>query len=86
MSATVRSAAVTRPEVVSGWDLAAGRPKKTRRLAASGSVYFIALSGSKLDRHRWCEETWLRCVSDDAQDRRDGFGLAVLGAWKEEML
>ncbi|HEX4960991.1 MAG TPA: type III-B CRISPR module-associated protein Cmr3 [Thermoanaerobaculia bacterium] len=83
-AATVRAAAVPRPEIVSGWDLAAGRPKKTRRLAPAGSVYFVELAGAKLDFHRWCEETWLNCVSDDAQDRRDGFGLAALGTWKED--
>ena len=84
VTATVRAAAVTRPEIVSGWDLATGRPKKTRRLAPAGSVYFIELAGARPDLRRWCEETWLACVSDDAQDRRDGFGLAVLGTWKED--
>jgi CRISPR-associated protein Cmr3 len=88
---TVRAASVPRPEVVSGWDLAAdngpdkprGRPKPTRRLAAAGSVYFLDLEGTRDDRRRWCEGTWLAAVSDDAQDRRDGFGLAVLGTWEE---
>ncbi|MBW8875865.1 MAG: type III-B CRISPR module-associated protein Cmr3 [Acidobacteria bacterium] len=85
VAATVRAAAVPRPEIVSGWDLAAGRPKQTRRLAPAGSVYFLELAGDKPDLRRWCEETWLACVSDDAQDRWDGFGLAALGVWKEEM-
>jgi CRISPR-associated protein Cmr3 len=83
VKATVRATSVPRPEVVSGWDLAAGRPKETRRLACAGSVYFLELEGTKDDRRRWCEETWLACVSDDAQERRDGFGLAVLGTWEE---
>jgi CRISPR-associated protein Cmr3 len=91
IKAKVRAAAVPRPEVVSGWDLAAdngagkpkGRPKPTRRLVSSGSVYFLDLEGgSAQDVERWCEDTWLACVSDDEQDRRDGFGLAVLGAWE----
>jgi CRISPR-associated protein Cmr3 len=90
--AKVSGAAVPRPEVVSGWDLAAdngagkpkGRPKPTRRLVASGSVYFLNLEGGTAqDVERWCEETWLACVSDDEQDRRDGFGLAVLGTWED---
>ncbi|HYO15797.1 MAG TPA: type III-B CRISPR module-associated protein Cmr3 [Thermoanaerobaculia bacterium] len=81
---TVRAASVPRPEIVSGWDLEKGRPKKTKRLAAAGSVYFLELDGGgQDDLLRWCEETWLACVSDDAQDRRDGFGLAVLGTWEE---
>lgn len=91
VSAGVRAASVPRPAVVSGWDLAAkndsgtfGRPKETRRLAAAGSVYFLALQdGSEADVRRWCDATWLACVSDDEQDRRDGFGLAVLGTWEK---
>lgn len=90
--ATVRAASVPRPEVVSGWDLAAdngggkprGRPKPTRRLAPAGSVYFLELQGgTEEDVRRWCDETWLACVSDDGQDRRDGFGLAALGTWED---
>jgi CRISPR-associated protein Cmr3 len=91
VKATVRAACVSRPEVVSGWDLAAdngtdkpkGRPKRTRRLAPGGSVYFIELDGTPDDLRRWCDQTWLACVSDVEQDRRDGFGLAVLGTWEE---
>jgi CRISPR-associated protein Cmr3 len=91
VTATVQAVCVQRPTVVSGWDLAAkndsggwGRPKPTRRMAAAGSVYFLALQGgTEEDIRRWCDETWLACVSDDDQDRRDGFGLAVLGTWEE---
>jgi CRISPR-associated protein Cmr3 len=79
---TVKAAAVPRPEVVSGWDLATGRAKKTRRLATAGSVYFVELQGSETDLQDWYENTWLACVSDGEQDRRDGFGLAVLGTWE----
>lgn len=92
IQATVRAACVGRPSVVSGWDLAAdngegkpkGRPKPTRRLAPSGSVYFLELQGNPEDRRRWCEETWLACVSDGGQDRRDGFGMAALGIWERK--
>jgi CRISPR-associated protein Cmr3 len=85
MKVTVRAAAMPRPEVVSGWDLAKGTAKPTRRLAPAGSVYFVELEGTPASIRQWCEETWLACVSDDAQDRRDGFGLAVLGTWKEDV-
>ena len=85
VKAIVKAAAVQRPEIVSGWDLAIQRPKCTRRLAPAGSVYFVELEGSKPDRRRWCEEAWLHCVSDDPQDRRDGFGLAAVGVWEKEM-
>ena len=84
VQATVRAAAVDRPKVVSGWDLLKGQPKSTRRLACAGSVYFLELpGGTDEDIRRWCEQVWLACVSDDEQDRRDGFGLAVLGIWED---
>jgi CRISPR-associated protein Cmr3 len=97
--ARVRAACVARPEIVSGWDLAAGnepgkakgQPKPTRRLAPAGSVYFLELTraggGAELTTGEiaaWCRAAWLRPVSDAEQDRCDGFGLAVLGTWEEE--
>jgi CRISPR-associated protein Cmr3 len=83
VQATVRAACVPRPAIVSGWDLAKGRPKATKRLAPAGSVYFLELQGTKDDLRQWCEETWLDCVSDGEQDRRDGFGMAALGIWED---
>lgn len=84
VQAAVRAAAVDRPKVVSGWDLRKGQPKPTQRLACAGSVYFLELrGGTNADVRHWCEQTWLGCVSDDEQDRRDGFGLAVLGIWED---
>lgn len=85
VNVSIRAAAIPRPEVVSGWDLAKGTAKPTRRLVPAGSVYFVELEGTPEALRQWCEETWLACISDDAQDRRDGFGLAVLGTWKEDM-
>lgn len=75
--------AVPRAQVVSGWSYEDGRrgPKPSRRLAPAGSVYFLRLDGDEAARRRWVETLWMRCVSDDEQDRLDGFGLAVIGAW-----
>lgn len=92
VQATVRAACVSRPVIVSGWDLAAdngpgkpkGRPKPTRRLAPAGSVYFVELTGSAEEIGAWCDAVWLHAVSDAIQDRRDGFGLAVLGTWDQK--
>lgn len=84
---TLRAVAVSRYQVVSGWDLEwsdgerHGRPKPTRRLAPAGTVLFLALDGSDAAIDRWVDTTWMQCVSDAEQDRRDGFGLAVLGRW-----
>lgn len=83
---TLKSIAVQRAQVISGWDLAAnngeGAPKPTRRLAPAGTVLFLKLDGSNEEAiNQWIDDHWMACVSDAAQDRLDGFGLAVLGTW-----
>ncbi len=77
----IKAIAVRRPQVVSGWDLALGKPKSSLRLAPAGTVLFLSLQGSSDQRATWIEKTWMQCVSDKEQDRYDGFGLAVLGTW-----
>lgn len=76
--AAVRACVVDRPLHVSGWDFAARGPKATRRCAPAGSVYWVELPPGTSARD-WASETWMTCVSDDEQDRRDGFGLALVG-------
>lgn len=73
------AACVGRPAVVSGWDFENRSPKPTRRLAPSGSTYFLRLTGGAKAIEEWAENLWLCPVSDDAQSRHDGFGLAALG-------
>jgi CRISPR-associated protein Cmr3 len=70
-----------RAQVVSGWDYAKRCPKPTRRMVPAGAVMFIRLGGSTADREAWAEKTWGEPISDEAQDRVDGFGTALLGAW-----
>jgi CRISPR-associated protein Cmr3 len=77
----LRAIAIQRPQVVSGWDLENKRPKPTRRLAPAGTVLFLSLEGSDEAIKHWVEGIWMQCVSDNEQDRNDGFGLAVLGTW-----
>ncbi|MBI4819676.1 MAG: type III-B CRISPR module-associated protein Cmr3 [Deltaproteobacteria bacterium] len=77
---TLISALMPRPESISGWDFAKNRPKASRRLVPSGSVYWLELDGTGAGKLSWLSEVWLRNVSDSEQDRRDGFGLAVVGA------
>jgi len=79
---TLKAAVTGRPRTVSGWDLAHRRPKPTRRLAPEGSVYFLELGGDEAARDAWITQHWFTCVSDDAQDCRDGLGLAALGLWR----
>ena len=73
------SAAVKRREAVSGWDYEKRGPKAVRWMAPAGSVYFFEVideqPGIKLD------SAWLTAVSDDIQDRRDGYGLSLWGVW-----
>jgi CRISPR-associated protein Cmr3 len=77
--AKVVAAAVGRAQVMSGWDMALGGPKPTRRMVPAGSVYWVELAG--LDPDVWAKKIHLRAISDDVQDRRDGFGLAAVGVW-----
>lgn len=76
-----------RPQVVSGWDLAAtrgakqGAPKPTRKLAPAGAIYYLKLKGKPEAIEQFIDATWMQNVSDDEQSRRDGFGLAALGVW-----
>lgn len=68
---------------VSGWSLAElpnqpRGPKPVKRLVPAGGVYFFEIeSGASAD----LAGLWLEPVSDDEQDRRDGFGLSVWGTW-----
>ncbi len=81
IKANIQAVAIDRAQVVSGWDLALKRPKPSRRLALAGTVFFLTLEGSDAAMSAWGEHLWMQCISDDEQDRRDGFGLAVLGTW-----
>jgi len=78
---SLQAIAISRPQVVSGWDFENNKPKPTRRLAPAGTTLFLKLDGDDDAIKRWIEATWMCCVSDEEQDRRDGFGLAVLGVW-----
>ncbi len=77
----LQAIAIQRPQVVSGWDLELRRPKATRRLAPAGTVLFLLLEGSDKAIEQWVKGIWMQCISDNDQDRNDGFGLTVLGSW-----
>jgi CRISPR-associated protein Cmr3 len=47
-------------------------------MVPAGSVYFFEVaSGDPAS----LADQWLAPVSDDAQEQRDGFGLALWGTW-----
>jgi CRISPR-associated protein Cmr3 len=69
---------IPRWRAVSGWSLAVPRgPKPVKRLVAAGGVYFFETGDDPV----LLAGRWLQPVSDDPQDRNDGFGLAVWGTW-----
>lgn len=83
ISPKLKAAIVGKPQTVSGWDFEKRRPKPTRYLVPSGSVFFLDLSKEKnADAiQEWVEEMWLRTVSDDEDTRLAGFGVAAIGVW-----
>lgn len=76
--ARIRAALVPRFEAISGWDLARRRPKPTRRAVPAGSVFWVELP-SGVSAREWIQRVWMQPISDEVQDRRDGFGVAVVG-------
>lgn len=75
-------AVVERWRPVSGWSLERGKvgAKAVRRVVPAGSVYFFEVEGAP--DGRMLADRWLEAVSDETQDRLDGFGLAVWGVWQ----
>ncbi|MCL4514097.1 MAG: type III-B CRISPR module-associated protein Cmr3 [Firmicutes bacterium] len=76
----LRGASTGRWRAVSGWSMERGHPgpKPIRRLVPSGSVYFFeVVAGSAQE----LADLWLCPVSDEPQDRNDGFGLTMWGVW-----
>ena len=74
---------IQRWRAVSGWSLAdlpnqPRGPKPVKRMVPAGGVYFFEVVGGNAAS---LAHGWLQPVSDDEQDRRDGFGLAVWGTW-----
>lgn len=89
VSPQLKAIATQRPQVVSGWDFERRGPKPSRRLASSGTALFLSLEGSDDAIRNWIQNIWMQCISDNEQERNDGFGLAVLGTWSgtsKEML
>lgn len=74
---TLVGVCIDRWRAVSGWALQPPvGPKPIKRYVPAGAVYFF-----ECDSPAALADGWLRPVSDDAQDRRDGYGLAAWGVW-----
>jgi CRISPR-associated protein Cmr3 len=76
----LKGACVGHWQPVSGWDMLARQPKRVRRLAPAGSVYFFEVVEGSPES---LAQLWLRPVSDERQDQLDGFGLALWGTWSQ---
>ena len=75
------SACVGRPVHVSGWDMAARRPKPTRRLVPAGSVYFFEKVDGGAFTVADAEAVWLRAIGEGS-DAGEATGAVVPGVWK----
>jgi CRISPR-associated protein Cmr3 len=74
---------IARWKAASGWSLAElpGQPhgpKPVKRMVPAGGVYFFEVVEGNASG---LADRWLEPISDDEQDRRDGFGLATWGVW-----
>jgi CRISPR-associated protein Cmr3 len=63
---------------ISGWDLQRNAPKATRRAVTAGATYWFEVIDGDIDP----QKLWLAPMSDDSQDQRDGFGLALVRPWQ----
>lgn len=77
----LRAACVGRPIHVSGWDMAAGRPKPTRRLTPAGSVYFFEKCGGGAFTAADAEALWLRAIGEGSMPG-EATGAVVPGVWQ----
>lgn len=75
-------AAVTRTEIVSGWDLAHWQPKSARRAAPAGSVYWLEDLDATPDALRKLADAGLWYEScQDAQRQAEGFNRFTFAAY-----
>ncbi len=72
-------AAVGRRVPVSGWSVRENQSREIRWMVPAGSTYFFKVTSG--DPKALFEKAWMKPVSDNEQDRRDGLGLALWGIW-----
>lgn len=74
----LRLEAVTlgKPVAIGGWNMVEGCPKPQRKAVPAGSVYYFRADG---DVQQVAAELHGRCLADDEQDARQGFGLTFTG-------
>jgi CRISPR-associated protein Cmr3 len=75
----LRAFVAPRWQPISGWDLQKKQPRAVRRMVPAGSVYWFDVENGADNLSR----LWLQSISDNEQDRRDGFGLVIPGIWEK---
>lgn len=83
IKARVVSACIPRAEIISGWDIANGRPKPALRAAPTGSVYWLEdIEATANDLRRLFESgLWTEQWNDPAR-RAEGFNRFVFAEYK----
>jgi len=74
----LRSAIIDRPIAISGWDVARGKARSTRRLVPSGSVYFVTREDGLAFDASVLRSLWLGAWGGGVDS---GLGRFVVGAW-----
>ena len=80
---SLKACAIDKWQPVSGWDSILWKPKAMRKAISSGSVYWFELDSelNMSDLEQMLYHVW----SDDNQDKRDGFGSAIIAPWQAEL-
>jgi CRISPR-associated protein Cmr3 len=74
----LRAAMVPRPVHISGWDMAAGRPKQASAMVPPGAVYFFERADGRSFGQTEARALWLAALGDRTAE---GFGRVVPGIW-----
>lgn len=82
-SARLAAAAMSRSEVVSGWDLARHKPKPALRVAPTGTVYWLDNFEGAFEELKGLTQTGLWPFMDDPDPARqaEGFNNVLVAAW-----
>jgi CRISPR-associated protein Cmr3 len=67
-------------KMISGWDLAKGRPKTAYRVLPAGSVYYCEILNDDFKINNLLDELHGQSLSD--KRRKDGFGISYIGGIK----
>ncbi len=78
----LKAVAIDRWQGVSGWDSILWKPKATRKAVSTGSVYWFQLTAPEQLTSEILQTLEQQTWSDNQQDENDGFGVALLSAWK----